>query len=174
MGAAVALHAALRTPPRALVLSAFPAGPGGARGPSANAAAFADAIDAEGLEAAGARFAWGPDSGLDERGRSLVRQGFLEHAPHALAHILRECLATLADPASLPLASLRIPVLVIVGANDVGSLAPCETLAEALPEARLVVIEGAGHVVNLAAAAAYNDALLAFADEHCAPSESPA
>jgi pimeloyl-ACP methyl ester carboxylesterase len=136
------------------------------RGVAAHALAFAAAIERDGLEAAGARFAWGAGSGLDPAGAALVRQGFLEHPPHALAHTLRECLARL-EPveALLPrLAALRLPVLVIAGERDLGSLPVSRALAAALPAAELVVIPDAGHVVNLAAPAAFDAALLGFLD----------
>jgi pimeloyl-ACP methyl ester carboxylesterase len=166
LGAAVALRAALAHPERAraLVLASHPAGPGSGRGVAASALAFADAIERDGLEAAGARFAWGPGSGLDRAGASLVRQGFLEHRPHALAHTLRECLARLEPVEALAprLAELRLPVLVVAGERDLGSLPVSRALSEALPAAQLVVIPDAGHVVNLAAPAAFDAALLDF------------
>jgi pimeloyl-ACP methyl ester carboxylesterase len=166
MGAAVALRYALAEPTRvrALVIASPPAGPGSGRGVAAHAEAFADAIEREGLEAAGARYVWGPASGLDPAGAALVRQGFLEHAPHALAHTLRELLARLAPAETLApaLARLGTPVLLVAGARDEGSLPVCRALAAALPRAELVVIEGAGHVVNLAAPKAFDAALLDF------------
>ena len=168
MGAAVALRYALAEPAhvRALVLASLPAGPASGRGIAARALAFADAIERDGLAAAGERFAWGSGSGLDAAGAALVRQGFLEHAPHALAHTLREFLATLEPGEVLAprLAALALPVLVIAGERDDASLPACRAFAEALPGAELVVIEGAGHVVNLAAPAAFDAALLAFLD----------
>jgi pimeloyl-ACP methyl ester carboxylesterase len=164
LGAAVALRAALAHPERAraLVLASPPAGPGAGHGIAAHAEAFAEAIERDGLEAAGARFVWGPESGLDPAGAKLVRQGFLEHSPHALAHILRECLAKLEPGETLGLEALRLPVLVVAGARDPGSLAAGRALAAALPAAELVVIPDAGHVVNLAAPAAFDAALLGF------------
>jgi 2-succinyl-5-enolpyruvyl-6-hydroxy-3-cyclohexene-1-carboxylate synthase/2-succinyl-6-hydroxy-2,4-cyclohexadiene-1-carboxylate synthase len=168
LGAALALRAALAHPERvrALVLASHPAGPGSGRGVAASALAFADAIERDGLEAAGARFAWGPGSGLDPAGAALVRQGFLEHRPHALAYTLRECLAKLEPVEALApqLAALRLPVLVIAGERDAGSLPVSRKLVEALPAAQRVVIPDAGHVVNLAAPAAFDAALLAFLD----------
>lgn len=168
MGAAVALHTALAAPgrARALVLASYPAGPASGRGIAAQAAGFAGAIEADGLEAAGARFVWGEGSGLDAAGARLVRQGFLEHAPHALAHTLRETLAGLEPVEAMAprLASLRLPVLVIAGAGDAASLPTSRALAAALPEAELVVVPDAGHVVNLAAPAAFNAALIGFLD----------
>jgi pimeloyl-ACP methyl ester carboxylesterase len=93
-----------------------------------------------------------------------VRQGFLEHPPHGLAHTLRGVVA--AQPSVIDLApgsrAWRRPPLVIVGGSDRLSLAPSRALADALPEARLVVVEGAGHVVNLADPEAFNAAVRAF------------
>ncbi len=168
MGAAVALRFALAHPERvrALVLASVPAGPGSGRGVAAHALAFAEAIEREGLEAAGARFVWGPSSGLDPAGAALVRQGFLEHAPHALAHTLREFLATLepVEAQAERLAGLALPTLVIAGARDEASLPVGRALASLLPQAELAVIPDAGHVVNLAAPAAFDAALLRFLD----------
>ncbi len=165
-GAAVALRFALAQPTRlrALVLASLPAGAKSGRGIAARAAAFAGAIECDGLEAAGERFAWGPDSGLDVRGAVLVKQGFLEHAPHALAHTLREFLATLAAPRELAprLAALGLPTLVIAGARDGASLDASRELTARLPSAELVVIPDAGHVVNLAQPAAFDSALARF------------
>jgi pimeloyl-ACP methyl ester carboxylesterase len=162
MGAAVALRYALAHPERVRALML--ASPPGRGGIAARALPFADAIEREGLEAAGARFVWGPESGLDPAGAALVRQGFLEHPPHALAHTLRELLAKLEPLEALaePLAKLELPVLLVAGERDAGSRAVCETLAAALPKSALHVIEGAGHVVNLAAPAAFDAALLGF------------
>jgi pimeloyl-ACP methyl ester carboxylesterase len=162
MGAAVALRYALAHPERVrgLVL----ASPPGRGGIASRAPDFADAIERDGLEAAGARFVWGPESGLDPAGAALVRQGFLEHPPHALAHTLRELLAKLEPPEALadPLARLSLPVLLVAGERDAGSRASVEALASALPKSELHVIPGAGHVVNLAAPAAFDAALLGF------------
>jgi pimeloyl-ACP methyl ester carboxylesterase len=166
MGAATALRFALAHPARvrALVLAAFPAGADRGQGFSAQALAFADSIERDGLEAAGERFAWGPSSGLDPGAARLVRQGFLEHPPHGLVHTLRGVLAHQASVEAMApeLRALTVPALVIVGDRDRGSLEPCRALASALPQARLVVVPDAGHVVNLAQPAAFNAALAAF------------
>src|SRR5213078_3384169 len=79
MGAGTALRFARAHPGRAqgLVLAGFPPGAGAPGTFSAIAADFADAIEREGLEAAGARFVWGAASGLDPAGARLVRRGFL-------------------------------------------------------------------------------------------------
>ena len=169
LGAAVALEAALRAPAsvRGLVLASIPAGRGATRGLAARAGAFADAIEREGVEAAGARFAWGPGSGLDARGAALVRAGFLEHPPHGLAHTLRGAVASLPPVAErrAELARVAAPTLVVAGALDAASLAPSRALAAAIPGARLEVVPDAGHVVNLAQPEAFGALLDAFLAE---------
>src|SRR2546427_4201777 len=86
MGAGTALRFALAHPERVqgLVLAAFPPGAGAPGTFAAVAAEFADAIEREGLEAAGARFVWRASSGLHPAAARLVRRGFLEHPPHGL------------------------------------------------------------------------------------------
>jgi pimeloyl-ACP methyl ester carboxylesterase len=167
MGAAVALQLALARPERvrALVLAAWPADRD-APGARAFGGAFADAIDREGLEAAGEKHAWGPGSGLDPVGARIVRQGFLEHPPHALSAILRGVLATLPSTAELvpALARVRVPVLLVAGAGDAPAVEASRALAAGLPDGRLEVIPDAGHVVNLVQPKRFNDALRAFLD----------
>ena len=168
LGAATALHFALAQPERVrgLVLASFPA-PRAAGGFADVALEFAAAIERDGLEAAGARYVWGEASGLDPQAAALVRAGFLEHAPLAIAALLREAIA--AQPAvealAPRLAALEAPALVVAGAADRGSLGPSRALAAALPRARLAVIEAAGPVVNLARPDAFNRLLLGFLDE---------
>lgn len=166
LGAATALHFALGSPDRvrALVLASFPGGRGATGSVAAGAREFAAAIERDGLEAAGARFVWGPDSGLDPAAGKLVRQGFLEHPAAALVALLRGALGELPSPEEMArdLAGLRVPTLVIAGAQDRASLAASRRLSELVPGARLAEIEGAGHVVNLAKPAEFNGLVLEF------------
>jgi pimeloyl-ACP methyl ester carboxylesterase len=154
MGAATALHFALAQSERvrALVLMAPPAGPASGSGVSASALEFAAAIERDGLEAAGARFAWGPSTSLDSQAAAFVRAGFLEHDPQSLAHLLREYLARLPSVIELAprLARLDVPTLIVAGEQDAAALPTARELAAALPNARLEIVAGAGHVVNLA------------------------
>ncbi|MDQ6797694.1 MAG: alpha/beta hydrolase [Actinomycetota bacterium] len=61
------------------------------------------------------------------------------------------------------LATIRVPVLVVVGEHDGPSPpAEAEALADALPDAHLEVIEGAGHLSNLEAPASFNGVLATF------------
>jgi pimeloyl-ACP methyl ester carboxylesterase len=166
MGAGVALRFALAHPERVqgLVLASFPAPASAGGGIAAQAAGFARALDEEGLLAAGERYVWGEGSGLSPRDAALVRQGFLEHPPHALAHVLRELVAVQPSVAELApqLALLALPALILAGERDAPSVASGRALAAALPRARLVVIAGAGHVVNLQRPDAFNAAVLEF------------
>ena len=166
MGAATALRFALAEPERVrgVLLAAFPADAGDPGTVAAVAARFADAIEGDGLEAAGERFVWGPTSGLDSRAAALVRQGFLEHPPHGLAHVLRGVIARQPRVADLApaLAGMDLPVLVVVGDRDRHSVPPSRALARVLPRARLVVVPAAGHVVNLHRPAAFDAALLGW------------
>jgi 2-succinyl-6-hydroxy-2,4-cyclohexadiene-1-carboxylate synthase len=163
MGAGIAARFAAAHPERvaALALVALPPGAGEGSRQRDWAFAFADALDRDGLEAAGARFAWGPESGLDPKSASLVKLGFAEHAPHALAHTLRELLAVQpgAEALASELASLAAPTLLLVGERDPVSLGPMQRLAAALPRAELQVVPNAGHAVNLEARDATTAAL---------------
>lgn len=159
LGAATALHYTLAHPERVrgLLLASLPGGGGRLNG-GAPVVAFAEAIESRGLEAAGEEFVWGPRSGLDRAAARWVRQGFLEHPPHALARLLRGALAHLPSPAAQAEAArgLDVPTLLVVGERDAPSVASARTLAEALPSAELVEIADAGHVVNLEATAAFD------------------
>lgn len=166
MGAALALEVALAHPDRvqALVLASFPAaGPGGL---TPVATRFADVLERDGLEAAGAEFVWGAKSGFDRSAAAFVRQGFLEHDARSLAAVLRDFLARLPslDARAPQLTALAAPALVIAGEADAISLAPSRALAALLPRAELAVIPGAGHVVNLSAPAAFNAVVSTFLD----------
>lgn len=165
LGAKLALDFALSEPTqvRALVLASYPSS---GEDPKRRqwALGFADAIETRGLDAAGAEFVWGERSRFDPKGAALIRQGFLEHAPQALAHLLREVLADSPSPRTLAprLQALSIPTCVLAGSDDAESLSPCRELAELLPRAELHILEGAGHVVNLAQPARFNELLKVF------------
>lgn len=166
MGAGIAARFAVAHPARVrgLVLAALPPGADEGTRQRGWALAFADAIERDGLEAAGARFAWGSESGLDANAAKLVRMGFLEHPPHAIAHTLRELLAMQPGWSALAdsLRPLDLATLVVAGGRDPVSFGPCEKLAAALPRAELLVVPDAGHVVNLEARDAVSNALRDF------------
>jgi 3-oxoadipate enol-lactonase len=66
------------------------------------------------------------------------------------------------------LGRLTQPVLVLVGERDRANLGLSRALAAALPDARLEVLPGAGHVANVDAPALFTDAVRSF----LAPSRS--
>jgi pimeloyl-ACP methyl ester carboxylesterase len=60
------------------------------------------------------------------------------------------------------LPEIRVPSLVLVGANDKPFLAAADYMAAKIPGARKVVIPDAGHAANIDQPAAFNEALLSF------------
>jgi pimeloyl-ACP methyl ester carboxylesterase len=63
------------------------------------------------------------------------------------------------------LATIAVPALVLVGAEDTPFLAAADVMAAKIPGATKVVLEGAGHAANLDQPDAFNRAVLAFLDE---------
>jgi len=84
--------------------------------------------------------------------------------PNALAAFVR-AFYTDPDPQAAGLARLPCPTLVLVGRHDKLFLASSEWLARTIPNARLVVLAGAGHMLGLEAPDATAAALLAFLDD---------
>jgi len=67
--------------------------------------------------------------------------------------------------ATADLAGITVPALVVVGEHDAPSPpAEAEAMADALPDAHLEVIGGAGHLSNLEAPASFNAAVATFLD----------
>jgi pimeloyl-ACP methyl ester carboxylesterase len=161
MGAGVALRYALLRPERVagLWLSAFPRA-ASAPGHLDWALGFARDLDAEGIERAGERHAWGARLRSDPKGADMVRRGFLEHSPQALAHVLRGLIAVQPAPAEIAsnLARISVPTGILVGSADAPSLGPSRDLGRLIPGARLDEVPG-GHVINLENPSAYNAAL---------------
>ena len=85
--------------------------------------------------------------------------------------MLRELIATQPSVEELApqLARVEQPALIVAGAADAPSVAASRALAAALPRARLEIISGAGHVVNLQQPQPFNAALLRFLDEEVFP-----
>lgn len=60
------------------------------------------------------------------------------------------------------LATISVPTLVLVGANDTPYLAAADMMSSRIPGATRVVLEGAGHSANIDRPEEFNRALLAF------------
>lgn len=152
MGAGVALRVAVERPElvRGLAILSHPT-PASAPGQREWALEFAESLARDGAEIAGERFAWGARARFDPSGAALVRAGFMEHRSYALAHILRELIAAQPAPREVAgaLETIDAPTLVIAGSDDARSLAPSRELVGIVPRSELLVLEGAGHVVNL-------------------------
>ncbi|MEE8580754.1 MAG: alpha/beta hydrolase [Myxococcota bacterium] len=84
--------------------------------------------------------------------------------PAAVARFGR-CIAGPAPAVIDELGDIESPALVIVGEEDEPYLRAAEVLAAKLPRARMEVIAGAGHIVNIEAEAAFNRLLRAFLRE---------
>jgi len=84
----------------------------------------------------------------------------------ALANEARELgkrLPDLAPPAAGRLGELQVPVLIIVGANDLPYIrAAGDFMADKLPSARKVTIDNAAHLVNMDQPAQFRDLLTDF------------
>lgn len=115
---------------------------------NAQAERMANDFESRGLDALPARAEVGREhrdaTGLARAGRGLL----VQHDSRAIE--------------SLP--SIRVPTLVLVGAEDTDFLTPCRYMAGKIPGAELVVVDGAGHAANLDRPQEVNDALLAFLD----------
>ena len=94
---------------------------------------------------------------------------------HALEATLRGVLAGLEDPSALAprLAAVRVPALVVVGADDKESLEPSRELAANIPGAEFVIVPDAGHVVNLKQPAVFNELARRFIERVKASSAAP-
>jgi 2-succinyl-6-hydroxy-2,4-cyclohexadiene-1-carboxylate synthase len=170
LGGRVALHVALAAPDRVsgLVLVATTAGlPEAAARADRRAAdhALADAIRRDGLEAFADRwtaqplFAHDPPEALAAQRADIARQ-----RPSGLAAALRGVGTGEMDSLWDRLPELAMPVIVVVGQRDAKFRKLGEQLAHAIPEARLVVVPGAGHGLPREAPVAVADAVRVVAD----------
>lgn len=172
MGAAAMLLYTLQHPEKVkgLILTSFPPAKEHPGSISAIANRFADAILNEGLEQAGERFVWGPDSPYGEHEANLIKQGFMMHKhPHGLAYCMKEFLAKIPDQESLleQVKTLDTPTLLIAGSRDPGSLHYSQALSSALPTQshQLTIIEKGGHLVNIDSVQRYNAAVSQFLNQ---------
>ena len=64
----------------------------------------------------------------------------------------------------LSLPDIKVPSIVIVGANDTPFLAASDYMAAKIPGAKKVVVPDAGHAANIDNPEAFNRALMGFLD----------
>lgn len=108
----------------------------------------ADQFDAKGLAALEGRSA-----------EVLVAQ---HQSPEGLAHAARGMLTQRDDSVMQMLPKIQVPSLVVVGADDAPFVPASNYMARKIPTAELVVIEDAGHAVNLDQPDLFNEAVLNY------------
>ncbi len=85
--------------------------------------------------------------------------------PHAVARFGRRVSGP--APSTMErLAEIAVPALVLVGEQDAAYLPAGEVMAARLPNAEHVLIEDAGHCVNIEQTEAFNEAVLGFLRKH--------
>ena len=146
----LAFHAAYRERTRALML--FDTGPG-----------FRNDVAREGWN----KTAFSRAKAFERDGLASLGQGDEVHAEEhrsaqGLAHAARGMLAQFNATVIDSLASIGVPTLVLVGANDTPFLAGTDYMARKIPGARKVVIADAGHASNINQPTAFNAAVLGF------------
>ena len=155
MGGRIALHTALAVPGLVERLVLIGASPGIADPAEREERRRADEALAERIEAVGvAAFAeeWGAQAlfaGTQERVAAAAHADRLRNTPHGLAAALRGLGTGVMTPLWDRLPQLAIPVTLVVGARDAKFGAIAERMAAVLPDARLHVVEGAGHAAHL-------------------------
>jgi 2-succinyl-6-hydroxy-2,4-cyclohexadiene-1-carboxylate synthase len=157
LGGRVALHAALSLGPlveRLVLIGASPgiAGPAERAARAADDAALADRIEAIGIEAFVRE--WGAQplfAGMPRGVAELADEDRLRNTASGLAAALRGLGTGVMPPLWERLGELTIPVDLVVGERDEKFRAIAERMEGALAAARLHVVDGAGHAVQLEA-----------------------
>src|SRR5581483_10615169 len=85
----------------------------------------------------------------DARGLALAARGMLTQRDARVIEVLPE---------------IKVPSLIVVGANDAPFLAASDYMAAKIPGAQKVVIPAAGHAVNIDQPQAFIEAVLPFLD----------
>jgi pimeloyl-ACP methyl ester carboxylesterase len=103
--------------------------------------------------------------GLSALGNASAEVRIVRHrSADGLAKAARGML-TQRDPSVMnSLATIAVPSLVVVGANDTPFLAASDYMAAKIPGAKKVVIPDAGHAANIDQPAAFNRAVVEFLD----------
>ena len=126
---------------------------------------LADRIDAEGLESFvdfwQSIALWDPQAALPAEQLAALREQRLGSNPVGLANSFRGMGTGAQDPISARLGEVDVPVLLLAGSLDEKFTNIARDLANSLPDAEFVAIEGVGHAAHLEAPEAFNAAVLA-------------
>jgi 2-succinyl-6-hydroxy-2,4-cyclohexadiene-1-carboxylate synthase len=155
MGGRIALYSALALAERVERLVLVGASPGLADPSEREARRAADEALAARIEAIGVEaFAreWGAQplfAGQPERVAAAAHADRLRNTPAGLAAALRGLGTGVMEPLWDRLGELAVPVTLVVGERDERFRAIGERMAAAIPDARLLVVPGAGHAAHL-------------------------
>jgi 2-succinyl-6-hydroxy-2,4-cyclohexadiene-1-carboxylate synthase len=155
MGGRIALAAALAMPARVERLVLVGASPGLADPEERARRRAADEALAERIEAIGVEaFAgeWGAQplfAGQPERVAAAAHADRLRNTPEGLAAALRGLGTGAMEPLWDRLGELTMPVALVVGERDEKFRGVAERMRAALPDARVIVVPGAGHAAHL-------------------------
>jgi len=173
LGARAALRFALDHPRRvaALVLEGVSPGivdPAERSARRASDAVLADAIEREGVAAFVDLWEQWPlfatQAALPQATREGLRAQRLANRPRGLANSLRGAGAGAEAPVVKQLPTVSAPTLLIAGALDAKYVALGRLMESSMPQARLSVVEGAGHAVHLEQPAAFASLVAEFLD----------
>lgn len=104
--------------------------------------------------------------GLDVlRSMSAERASVSHRSAHGLVMAARGMLTQRDSSVIESLGDIRVPALVVVGADDTPFLAASEYMAKKIPGARKVVVPNAGHAVNIDQPERFLDAVMPFLEE---------
>jgi len=180
MGARIALRLAVDHPSAVdrLILESPAAGiqdPGERAARRARDELLAQALERDGIAAFvdgwEAQPVFASHAGLHPAARRRLRQQRLANWPAGLAASLRGAGQGVGPPLLDRLARVDAPTLVIAGALDEAGRERAETVAAALPDARLAIVPGAGHTPHLERPTAFRRLVDAFLD--AAPAGRP-
>ncbi|GAC1586232.1 MAG: alpha/beta fold hydrolase [Acidimicrobiales bacterium] len=101
-------------------------------------------------------------SGLGALGGGAEVRTSTQRSAKGLAHAARGMLAQTDDSVLVSLPGIRVPTLVLVGADDDQFLAPADYMAAKIPGAHRVTLPGAGHAANIDQPGPFNQATLDF------------
>ena len=153
LGGYMSLAFCLRYPERVRALLLFDTGPGFKNDEARAAWNKRAAETANTFETAGL-------ASLRSRSREMAMSTHRSSA--GLARAARGMLAQRDDRVIKSLPDIKVPTLIIVGADDVSFLAPTDYMAAKIPNARKVVIPHAGHASNLDQPEMFNQTVLEF------------
>ena len=158
LGARAALRFAIRQPSRLNALILESGAPGITDPKDRIARLISDQALAESIETDGVaafvdewerRPMWESQSRLDERVRAELRAQRLANDARGLANSVRGSGVAADPPMTDRLPYLSVPTLLIAGALDPKFVAIGKDMQSAIPDARLAVVDDAGHAVHL-------------------------